>query len=93
MGPIIDRTHEHLGHTDSMIIQMRRRMMRSAKALQETGESPLEIDNPEMVKLRALQMILSRDKDWIDVGGDWMFGISKEPATRVDPCRPAGAQP
>ena len=54
-------------------------MMRSAKALQETGESPLEIDNPEMVKLRALQMILSRDKDWIDVGGDWMFGISKEP--------------
>jgi hypothetical protein len=79
MGSIIDRTKEHLGQTDSMIIQMRRRMMRSAQTLLETGQSPPEIDNPQMVQLRALQMILSRDKDWIEVGGSWMFGISKEP--------------
>lgn len=79
MGSIIDRTKEHLGHTDAMIIQMRRRLLRSAMALQQTGQSPREVDDPEMVKLRALQMILSRDKDWIDVGGDWMFGRSKEP--------------
>jgi phenylpropionate dioxygenase-like ring-hydroxylating dioxygenase large terminal subunit len=79
MGPIIDRTKEHLGAIDAMIIQMRRRMMRSAQALLETGESPAEVDNPSVVQLRALQMILSRDRDWIEVGGDWMFGRSKEP--------------
>jgi phenylpropionate dioxygenase-like ring-hydroxylating dioxygenase large terminal subunit len=79
MGSIIDRTKEHLGAIDAMIIQMRRRMMRSAQTLLEKGESPAEIDNPAVVQLRALQMILSRDKDWIEVGGDWMFGRSKEP--------------
>ena len=79
MGPVIDRTHEHLGAIDAMIIQMRRKMMRSAQALLENGEAPSEIDNPSAAQLRALQMILSRDKDWIDIGGDWMFGRSKEP--------------
>jgi hypothetical protein len=47
--------------------------------LLETGESPAEVDNPSAAQLRALQMILSRDRDWIEVGGDWMFGRSKEP--------------
>src|SRR5439155_17632413 len=66
MGAIIDRTREHLGQTDSMIIQMRRRMMRSAKALQETGQSPAEIDNTALVKLRSLEMILPRGADWLE---------------------------
>jgi nitrite reductase/ring-hydroxylating ferredoxin subunit len=78
MGPIINRTKEHLGGTDAMIIQMRRRMIRSAQAL-EQGAVPAEIDNPGLCQLRALQMILSRDQDWVEVGGDWMFGRSKEP--------------
>jgi len=38
MDPIIDRTQEHLGQTDAMIIRMRRRMMKSAKTLLETGQ-------------------------------------------------------
>src|SRR5262249_35642183 len=79
MGPIIDRTQEHLGAIDAMIIQMRRRMMRSARNLLETGQSPPEVDQPQFAKLRALQMILPRTKDWIDVGGPWMFGESAEP--------------
>ena len=50
MGSIIARTKEHLGHTDAMIIQMRRRLLRSAMALQQTGQSLREVDDPEMVK-------------------------------------------
>jgi phthalate 4,5-dioxygenase oxygenase subunit len=79
MGAIIDRTQEHLGQTDSMIIQMRRRMMRSAKGLQETGQSPAEIDNTELVKLRSLEMILPRGADWLEAGKEWMLGKTKVP--------------
>ena len=79
MGAIIDRTQEHLGQTDSMIIQMRRRMMRSAKALAETGQSPAEIDNTALVKLRSLEMILPNGADWLEAGKEWMLGRAKVP--------------
>src|SRR5437870_304340 len=35
MGPIVDRTHEHLGTTDTMIIQVRRRLIEAARALRD----------------------------------------------------------
>ena len=79
MGAIIDRTREHLGQTDAMIIQMRRRLMKSAKALQETGQSPPEIDNPALVRLRSLEMILPRGADWWQVGSEWMHGRAEAP--------------
>src|SRR5439155_2183101 len=79
MGAIIDRTREHLGQTDSMIIQMRRRLMKSAKAYAETGQTPPEIDNPALGRLRPLQMLLPRDANWLEVGGPWMFGDAAEP--------------
>ena len=62
-----------------MIIQMRRRLMKSAQKLMETGEAPPEIDNPSLARLRPLQMILPRSANWLEVGGDWMFGRAKEP--------------
>ena len=37
MGELVDRTVEHLGTTDSMIIRTRRRLIGAARALQEAG--------------------------------------------------------
>jgi phenylpropionate dioxygenase-like ring-hydroxylating dioxygenase large terminal subunit len=79
MGAIIDRTQEHLGQTDSMIIQMRRRMIKSARLLLESGQPPAEIDDTSLVKLRSLEMILPRGADWLDAGKEWMLGRSKVP--------------
>jgi hypothetical protein len=62
-----------------MIIQMRRRLIKSAKLLRDTGQSPAEIDNPELVLLRSLEMLLPRGADWLEVGREWMFGRSKQP--------------
>ena len=39
MGPIYDRTQEHLGSADAAIIMMRRLLMRLAHQLEE-GQSP-----------------------------------------------------
>jgi phenylpropionate dioxygenase-like ring-hydroxylating dioxygenase large terminal subunit len=66
MGPIYLRTNEHLGTSDQMIIRTRRRWINAAKALQETGEVPPGVDNPEYYRLRSGEAILPREADWWD---------------------------
>ena len=39
MGPIYDRTSEHLGTTDMLVIASRRALINAAKALREKGET------------------------------------------------------
>jgi phenylpropionate dioxygenase-like ring-hydroxylating dioxygenase large terminal subunit len=63
MGPIYDRSHEHLGTTDQFIITARRRMIRAARAL-EQGITPPGVDNPEVYRQRSGEMILPRTQDW-----------------------------
>ena len=46
MGPIYDRSHEHLGTSDSMIIRTRRRWLAVAQAFAEQGVLPPNVDNP-----------------------------------------------
>ncbi|HEU0168031.1 MAG TPA: hypothetical protein VFS62_09660, partial [Chloroflexota bacterium] len=50
-GPICDRTKEHLVSTDKYIIQVRRRLVDAAKALQQ-GEEPREPWQPEAFRFR-----------------------------------------
>ena len=46
MGPIVDRSNEHLIASDIMIVQMRRRLQRAAKGLVEQNVVPPGVDNP-----------------------------------------------
>jgi len=64
MGPIYDRSREHLGTSDSMIIRTRRRWIAAAKALRENGTVPPGVDNPEMYLQRSGEVILPRSVDW-----------------------------
>jgi phenylpropionate dioxygenase-like ring-hydroxylating dioxygenase large terminal subunit len=64
MGPIYDRSHEHLGTSDSMIIRTRRRWIAAAKALREEGVLPPGVDNPKMYRQRSGEVILPRSADW-----------------------------
>jgi phenylpropionate dioxygenase-like ring-hydroxylating dioxygenase large terminal subunit len=65
MGPIMDRTNEHLGTSDAMIIRTRRKLMNSARALAEDGVVPPGVDNPEGYRHRSGSIILPRDADWL----------------------------
>lgn len=40
MGGIIDRSQEHLGSADVVVIRVRRRLLRAIKALRESGVTP-----------------------------------------------------
>jgi phthalate 4,5-dioxygenase len=64
MGAIYDRTHEHLGTTDALIIRTRRRVLNVAKALRDHGTVPSGVDNPELYRLRSGGVVLPRNVDW-----------------------------
>jgi len=64
MGAIYDRSREHLGTTDSLIIRTRRRLIAAAKALRDEGVVPPGVDNPEVYAQRSGGVILPRDVDW-----------------------------
>ena len=66
MGVIYERTNEHLGTTDSMVIKTRRRMINAAKALREQGIVPPGVDNPEFYRQRSGGVILHRNQDWME---------------------------
>ena len=66
MGPIMDRTNEHLGTSDTMVIRTRRKLMASAKALAEDSTTPPGVDNPEGYRHRSGSIILPRDADWLE---------------------------
>jgi len=64
MGAILDRTVEHLGTTDALIIRARRRLMAAARALSEQGITPPGVDQPEVYRQRSGGVVLPRDVDW-----------------------------
>ena len=60
MGPIVDRTREHLGTADTAIIAYRRLLLRLARNLQR-GEEPAAACRPEAYRVRSASVILKRE--------------------------------
>ena len=65
MGPIMDRTTERLGASDTMVIRVRRRLIAAATALAERGVVPPGVDTPEVYAVRAGGVFLAGDQDWL----------------------------
>jgi phenylpropionate dioxygenase-like ring-hydroxylating dioxygenase large terminal subunit len=64
MGPIVDRSREHLGASDEAIIRVRRRLLEAARALRDGGVEPPGIRSPESYRLRGCQLVLPPGADW-----------------------------
>lgn len=65
MGPIVDRTKEHLGPADAMIVRVRRRLLAAARALSEHGTTPPGVDDPALYRVRPVGAVLPRGADWV----------------------------
>jgi hypothetical protein len=65
MGPIYDRTQEHLGTTDAMVIYMRRRLLAAARALAEAGAVPANVDDTSLWRIRPASVLLPEGESWI----------------------------
>jgi phthalate 4,5-dioxygenase oxygenase subunit len=59
MGPICNRTREHLGTSDTAIISMRRRLLRLAREL-ENGDVPQAAIHGEAYRVRSAALLLDR---------------------------------
>jgi len=79
MGPVMNRTREHLGTTDSAIIQMRRVMLCAANALREFGTVPAGVDDPSVFRVRSATAILPRDVSWLAETQRALQAIPDEP--------------
>jgi phthalate 4,5-dioxygenase oxygenase subunit len=65
MGAIYDRSQEHLGSSDSMIIRVRRRLLNVARAFADAGMTPPGVDNPEFYRVRSGSCVLPKNVDWL----------------------------
>jgi hypothetical protein len=63
-GPIVDRSAERLGTSDTAIIQVRRRLMTAARALRERGARAPGRD-PRAFCVRSASLVLEPDEDWV----------------------------
>jgi hypothetical protein len=72
MGPVCDRTKEHLGPADKAIIQARRLLLGAVKTVQEGG-APRGVA-PSYYTLRANEGVIPRDADWREVLAPEMAG-------------------
>jgi hypothetical protein len=77
MGAIANRTAEHLGTADAMIIRTRQRLLRAAKALRDEGTPPPIVREPEKYRVRTSTALLPE-------GADWRVSLNDWHAARVD---------
>ncbi|HXQ14057.1 MAG TPA: Rieske 2Fe-2S domain-containing protein [Caulobacteraceae bacterium] len=65
MGPIADRTREHLGSSDLAILQFRRQMIEAARRFQDKG-LPFAAgqDRPALVDLASFEGLAPKAADW-----------------------------
>ena len=62
-GAIVDRSHEHLGTTDSMLIRVRRKLLDAAKAHASGAPAPC-VDTPQVYRQRSGWLVLPENEDF-----------------------------
>lgn len=68
MDPIVDRTMEHLGSSDRMVMLTRRRLLEAAIEFRKSGKLPEMVDKPELCEGTAGgDIVVERGTDWLDV--------------------------
>jgi phthalate 4,5-dioxygenase len=66
MGPIADRSQEHLGSSDSAVIRVRRLW------LEAIDNRAVGVDSPESYRVRATGFVIDRAADWVEAANDWI---------------------
>ena len=74
MGEIVDRTQEHLGTSDLMVIRLRQMLLRNARRLRDHGEVPPAVDSPEVYAVRSGGIVLPNGVNGVDATLDVQQG-------------------
>ncbi len=79
MGPIYDRTQEHLGTTDSLIIRARRRLLDAARTFARTGNPAPGALSPELYRVRSGQVVLPTGVNWVEATEEKRKAFTEHP--------------
>jgi phenylpropionate dioxygenase-like ring-hydroxylating dioxygenase large terminal subunit len=71
MGPIYDRSSEHLGTSDAGIIRARRSLLGAARGLRDRGLTPISVDRPEVYRIRSASLVLPKTANWIEASREF----------------------
>ncbi|HEX5141297.1 MAG TPA: hypothetical protein VFX19_10155, partial [Dehalococcoidia bacterium] len=83
MGPIYDRSKEHLGTTDVAVIHMRRELIRLARELQQGIEPPI-LSDPS--RFRAIPMdLVTREESLESIWDPYWHGFKEEAGLAATP--------
>ncbi len=74
MGRIYDRTQEHLGTSDAMIIRSRRKLLGAMHDFAERGVIPPGVEKPELFRMRGGGAIVPRGVNGLDMLEEVHFG-------------------
>ncbi len=66
MGTVYNRTNEHLGTSDRMIIAVRRALLDAAKGLRDQGAVHQTVDNAQLYRVRPVEIMLPERVDWFE---------------------------
>jgi len=74
MGPIYDRTKEHLGTTDVAVIAARRLLLDAARDVQG-GREPLGADGGSSDRIRPAERVIPDDVPWHGAIADLLVAV------------------
>jgi phthalate 4,5-dioxygenase oxygenase subunit len=85
MGTIYNRSREHLGTSDAMIIRTRHRLIAAAEAFAKEGIIPPGVDEPEVYRQRSGALLLNKDRsnDWFEATKDQRAAFVYHPTEEI----------
>lgn len=93
MGHIVNRSREHLGTADAMIIQVRHRLLNAAKRLRDQGEIPPGVDRPGSYAVRSATAIMDEDANWLEEISPYIQAFSDLPVWSAEAWQSSGRTP
>ncbi|MTD12336.1 Rieske 2Fe-2S domain-containing protein [Nakamurella sp. YIM 132087] len=84
MGSILDRSEERLVSSDAPVAMVRRVLLRTARALAETGEAPPQQSTFPTVTAIP-NTVFPREKPWLEISREVQVQVSREQAGVADP--------
>jgi phenylpropionate dioxygenase-like ring-hydroxylating dioxygenase large terminal subunit len=76
MGPIYDRTQEHLGTTDVGVVALRKILIRAVRQLQE-GIEPPQASNGAIYRVRAPELKAGRDVSFDQLVDEYVLDVAR----------------
>ncbi len=61
---IYDRSHEHLGTLDTMVINVRHQLLKAVKNFRDNGVLPPNVENQRLNRVRHATVIMPKGADW-----------------------------